>query len=40
MSEFAMGDHVEWNFEAGTVSGVIRAIHVAMHKENALRKAC
>lgn len=27
MSEFAVGDHVEWNSEAGIVSGVIRVIH-------------
>lgn len=27
MSEFAVGDHVEWNSEAGMVSGVIRAVH-------------
>src|SRR5699024_3184814 len=27
MSAFAKGDHVEWNSEAGMVSGVIRAVH-------------
>lgn len=27
MSDFAVGDHVEWNSEAGMVSGVIRAVH-------------
>lgn len=27
MSKFAVGDHVEWNSEAGKVSGVIRAVH-------------
>ena len=27
MSQFAVGDHVEWNSEAGKVSGVIRAVH-------------
>ncbi|WP_010542223.1 DUF2945 domain-containing protein [Dietzia alimentaria] len=27
MSKFAVGDHVEWNSEAGMVSGVIRAVH-------------
>jgi len=27
MSDFATGDHVEWNSEAGTVKGVIRAVH-------------
>ena len=27
MSAFAKGDHVEWNSEAGMVSGAIRAVH-------------
>lgn len=27
MSDFAVGDHVEWNSEAGMVSGKICAIH-------------
>lgn len=27
MSDFAIGDHVEWNSEAGNVSGVVRAVH-------------
>ena len=27
MSTFSKGDHVEWNSEAGVVSGVIRAVH-------------
>lgn len=27
MRAFSKGDHVEWNSEAGTVSGVIRKVH-------------
>lgn len=27
MSDFAVGDHVEWNSEAGMVSGKIKAVH-------------
>jgi len=27
MAEFAIGDHVSWNSEAGPVSGVITRVH-------------
>lgn len=27
MTQFAKGDHVQWNSEAGTVSGVITDVH-------------
>lgn len=27
MTEFSVGDHVQWNSEAGVVSGVITAAH-------------
>ncbi|GAA1309335.1 DUF2945 domain-containing protein [Brachybacterium tyrofermentans] len=28
-TEFAVGDHVSWNSEAGQVSGTITAVHTA-----------
>lgn len=40
MSEFAVGEHVEWNSEAGIVSGVIRAVHTKDVKFKGRMRRC